>query len=104
CRVRVPTPEPHAVPTRRSSDLPGKSTMFALIRSIGWSVALVLLATAAAPLAGGALPATLPDAAEQPPPKEWTAQEDHQNMMDQRSEEHTSELQSPDHLVCRLLL
>src|SRR5258708_11424447 len=23
---------------------------------------------------------------------------------DQRSEEHTSELQSPDHLVCRLLL
>src|SRR5207244_10870567 len=27
------------------------------------------------------------------PPAEWT-----------RSEEHTSELQSPDHLVCRLLL
>src|SRR5258708_20079458 len=24
--------------------------------------------------------------------------------MDERSEEHTSELQSPDHLVCRLLL
>src|SRR5438552_16351800 len=24
--------------------------------------------------------------------------------IDQRSEEHTSELQSPDHLVCRLLL
>src|SRR5438552_16583977 len=24
--------------------------------------------------------------------------------LDQRSEEHTSELQSPDHLVCRLLL
>ena len=24
--------------------------------------------------------------------------------MDDRSEEHTSELQSPDHLVCRLLL
>src|SRR5258708_10045279 len=24
--------------------------------------------------------------------------------MDRRSEEHTSELQSPDHLVCRLLL
>src|SRR5258708_15330939 len=24
--------------------------------------------------------------------------------VDQRSEEHTSELQSPDHLVCRLLL
>src|SRR5258708_23654580 len=25
-------------------------------------------------------------------------------VLDQRSEEHTSELQSPDHLVCRLLL
>src|SRR5207244_7003407 len=25
-------------------------------------------------------------------------------LMDERSEEHTSELQSPDHLVCRLLL
>src|SRR5258708_18587692 len=25
-------------------------------------------------------------------------------LSDQRSEEHTSELQSPDHLVCRLLL
>src|SRR5207244_12089790 len=25
-------------------------------------------------------------------------------LVDQRSEEHTSELQSPDHLVCRLLL
>src|SRR5258708_18293846 len=25
-------------------------------------------------------------------------------LMQQRSEEHTSELQSPDHLVCRLLL
>src|SRR5258708_14915650 len=30
----------------------------------------------------------------------WVAQ--HQNCV--RSEEHTSELQSPDHLVCRLLL
>src|SRR5258708_33214012 len=26
------------------------------------------------------------------------------DLHDQRSEEHTSELQSPDHLVCRLLL
>src|SRR5258708_23182386 len=25
-------------------------------------------------------------------------------LVDERSEEHTSELQSPDHLVCRLLL
>src|SRR5207244_9298944 len=28
----------------------------------------------------------------------------HQMLRAQRSEEHTSELQSPDHLVCRLLL
>src|SRR5258708_18702298 len=27
-----------------------------------------------------------------------------EDMMQKRSEEHTSELQSPDHLVCRLLL
>src|SRR5258708_32106471 len=29
--------------------------------------------------------------------------DDHTDVGDQRSEEHTSELQSPDHLVCRLL-
>src|SRR5258708_9889092 len=28
----------------------------------------------------------------------------HGNLNENRSEEHTSELQSPDHLVCRLLL
>src|SRR5258708_28683596 len=28
----------------------------------------------------------------------------HPRMAQERSEEHTSELQSPDHLVCRLLL
>src|SRR5258708_27781334 len=28
----------------------------------------------------------------------------HRNLRGHRSEEHTSELQSPDHLVCRLLL
>src|SRR5258708_11909081 len=28
----------------------------------------------------------------------------HVTVADERSEEHTSELQSPDHLVCRLLL
>src|SRR5258708_29031061 len=30
--------------------------------------------------------------------------EDAERLFTQRSEEHTSELQSPDHLVCRLLL
>src|SRR5258708_24776133 len=32
------------------------------------------------------------------------AGEDNRNVESVRSEEHTSELQSPDHLVCRLLL
>src|SRR5258708_24573486 len=31
-------------------------------------------------------------------------QRDNHNGQDERSEDHTSELQSPDHLVCRLLL
>src|SRR5258708_26108989 len=31
-------------------------------------------------------------------------EEDDEDVTDIRSEEHTSELQSPDHLVCRLLL
>src|SRR5258708_29887009 len=34
--------------------------------------------------------------------KEWNW--DSMSFVDRRSEEHTSELQSPDHLVCRLLL
>src|SRR5207244_6983661 len=32
------------------------------------------------------------------------AEADHETYQEMRSEEHTSELQSPDHLVCRLLL
>src|SRR5258708_17029772 len=34
----------------------------------------------------------------------WSASEMRMNGILGRSEEHTSELQSPDHLVCRLLL
>src|SRR5258708_31245288 len=34
--------------------------------------------------------------------KRWC--EDYRGRVKERSEEHTSELQSPDHLVCRLLL
>src|SRR5258708_33646053 len=34
----------------------------------------------------------------------WTARHDPGAQLVWRSEEHTSELQSPDHLVCRLLL
>src|SRR5258708_25456924 len=36
--------------------------------------------------------------------KPETPAKKHYVMCDTRSEEHTSELQSPDHLVCRLLL
>src|SRR5947208_9952257 len=38
---------------------------------------------------------------------QWSNTGDRANLLDasgKRSEEHTSELQSPDHLVCRLLL
>src|SRR5947208_13108140 len=47
-------------------------------------------------------PRLLLGAAENPfaKPCEWRAQ----RLAKKRSEEHTSELQSPDHLVCRLLL
>src|SRR5438552_4815849 len=34
----------------------------------------------------------------------WTVAELDSRRLEARSEEHTSELQSPDHLVCRLLL
>src|SRR5258708_14706722 len=35
---------------------------------------------------------------------DWVNQADVMTLKVERSEEHTSELQSPDHLVCRLLL
>jgi (4-O-methyl)-D-glucuronate---lignin esterase len=54
----------------------------AAMRSIGWSVALLLLALAVAPLAGGAEPATPPATSTLPPPVEMTAQQDHQRIMD----------------------
>src|SRR5258708_23610412 len=34
----------------------------------------------------------------------WSARTMQHSLRNNRSEEHTSELQSPDHLVCRLLL
>src|SRR5438552_8070564 len=36
--------------------------------------------------------------------RHWGAVEHHPFLHFERSEEHTSDLQSPDHLVCRLLL
>src|SRR5258708_23567041 len=37
-------------------------------------------------------------------PQRWSYRVDSVHQLGTRSEEHTSELQSPDHLVCRLLL
>src|SRR5947208_8598452 len=73
---------------------PPRSTLFpytTLFRSPGWSVR-----RAGRPRAGGPSVAPHPPSGveygrRRPPPAG-------------RSEEHTSELQSPDHLVCRLLL
>src|SRR5438552_13555646 len=70
----------HSFPTRRSSDLRGEALRRRHVRQ---------------PF-GESLPA----------PQILEAEE-HQRREtgdDERSEEHTSELQSPDHLVCRLLL
>src|SRR5438552_9229652 len=43
-------------------------------------------------------------AAVLPDRRRGDAEQDRERSEDFRSEEHTSELQSPDHLVCRLLL
>src|SRR5947208_12247764 len=44
---------------------------------------------------------TAPDGQPSPP---YRRRSEHISLARSRSEEHTSELQSPDHLVCRLLL
>src|SRR5258708_12789838 len=47
-----------------------------------------------------------PTGAVAPPPPDGEPHSTHpiESPVERRSEEHTSELQSPDHLVCRLLL
>src|SRR5207244_13172199 len=77
----VAPPDLHSFPTRRSSDL-GE---LALPRQRAPAVLAALLAAAVTALA------LKPFLARPVEPES-------------RSEEHTSELQSPDHLVCRLLL
>src|SRR5207244_10863847 len=64
----------HSFPTRRSSDLPAVVREMQTLKSVTQR------------------PATASRGRGGPRPR------------DARSEEHTSELQSPDHLVCRLLL
>src|SRR5207244_8343545 len=97
--LRPPLP----FPTRRSSDLDGVQTAFELAHQFndGDSNDLALAYGDSVPyrlpmIASGALLQNIPN--------------DHQQQffatltICTRSEEHTSELQSPDHLVCRLLL
>src|SRR5207244_12982621 len=89
---------PHSSPTRRSSDLgagsmPSKSPPAPAPRSAGKQGPPRTTKSADA---GRLAPAAKPS----PPRRRQNTPSPGQR----RSEEHTSELQSPDHLVCRLLL
>src|SRR5207248_11168458 len=76
-------PPLHSFPTRRSSDL--RRTLVALALTLLVPLGAAAGAAGKVVIAQGVDPTTL-------------------DMMNQRSEEHTSELQSPYDLVCRLLL
>src|SRR5207244_13630353 len=85
----------HSFPTRRSSDLEA------------WSkVAPPWVACAAATLARSTRARSWPRRSNRSPRTRPTASSRRSSTTRSlaRSEEHTSELQSPDHLVCRLLL
>src|SRR5947208_9999867 len=84
----------HSFPTRRSSDLIWKSSGFRL--STRWPfLSRTTTSSSTSSLVERIVESELLDAADWPPPCPRS---------ETRSEEHTSELQSPDHLVCRLLL
>src|SRR5438552_12566381 len=76
----------HSFPTRRSSDLAGRAIPV-VVRAAGAGADRGRVRAAWGLRLGGAAGAGADHAAHA-----------------LRSEEHTSELQSPDHLVCRLLL
>src|SRR5205814_8434267 len=83
CLDRHPTHRSlHSFPTRRSSDLPGADIAAAYLTLRNVSSTPVTVTAVASPVAGHAMI--------------------HETSV--RSEEHTSELQSLRHLVCRLLL
>src|SRR5207244_9924867 len=90
-------PLPHSFPTRRSSDLfhsdraPERRRPPALRHRHG------------GPAGGDPAPSARPDADGSDRGRRPRGAGDRQQPA-VRSEEHTSELQSPDHLVCRLLL
>src|SRR5207253_7953644 len=85
----------HSFPTRRSSDLSGG------IESVAHGIAL-----SSASLGESAVesPHVERSLAASRPPRQAERSLERRHMMAGRSEEHTSELQSRGHLVCRLLL
>src|SRR5947208_9924105 len=89
----------HSFPTRRSSDLKATPALSSASSRRGLSrttCGIDMLCPYLALAASGSL--TLPPPAAPILPRHTSSP------AALRSEEHTSELQSPDHLVCRLLL
>src|SRR5207244_12067700 len=99
---RLPTPNLYSVPTRRSSDLqsgmliqgsPGDFHAYMAAKEIPDPLALTQPGDHA-----------VEPGLEKPDLSSVIDGHLHLELAVLRSEEHTSELQSPDHLVCRLLL
>src|SRR5207244_11581245 len=87
-------PDLHSFPTRRSSDLADVQFEFVRLRVlIRHRLIVAYLLLQGFDLGDGALHRDLE-----------RANRTFESLQKIRSEEHTSELQSPDHLVCRLLL
>src|SRR5207244_13493441 len=95
---------PHSFPTRRSSDLaPARPRIANRARYVRRRpTKSAQRPTACEP---SAIPISI--AVKMPPTtvseRPWEARTSPRRTAPNRSEEHTSELQSPDHLVCRLL-
>src|SRR5207244_11760859 len=96
CPTPAPHPSPRSFPTRRSSDLAGAYL------DLGRDQLSDQMRLDLRPHRG------CPDVLEAVDEAERLQVEKRELLLDGdrevRSEEHTSELQSPDHLVCRLLL
>src|SRR5207244_5115203 len=91
----------HSFPTRRSSDLWATR----VVGLIALALTVTIVATRAVELNPAAVAYKLPDQIPWKDPLGTSGAKNAVLMGDPtRSEEHTSELQSPDHLVCRLLL
>src|SRR5207244_13179051 len=89
----------HRFPTRRSSDL-GSFTLQSVVMEY---VTTRLIAEVTSEIKQGRFSRLVEHSLELAPSQEYVRQTQ-QRLLVARSEEHTSELQSPDHLVCRLLL